>query len=251
MTTGPRDALALPDPPAETEDRRAASAALCAALRLIGVHPILEIGTLGTPAVTVTIQQDGTGTFLLPGAAGLARDAAATLRQALLQWNVKATVSTRDLVGAPALVLALASAADAQRLASLVKENLPEPHAAAHRLHEALHVAGIHADDLRATPEGLVSIGDITAEMAAALCRVLSGRSCEDLDLESWQDLEQLADRLAIDLQSLLSTPVDAVANPVCAQCQYTSTHQVTLGTLTPERARRLATTVESTTHQC
>ncbi|MEH6373897.1 hypothetical protein V7793_06020 [Streptomyces sp. KLMMK] len=228
--------------------RPAAVRALRAALRAGGTQPVLKSSST-PPAVTVILPQDDTGTFFLPTGEGLAPDAARALGQALLRWNVAAEVSVVDLAGAPALQIALTSLLDAERLAGLVREHLPEPHAAAHQLREALHAAGIHADDLRAEAQGhqgLVRIGGISAESAAVLCHVLSGRECEDLDLEEWPDLHQLADRLAIDVQTLLSDPVDVKANPACTRCQHSRSHEVTLGTLTPRAARRLAAAVEA-----
>ncbi|WP_164837419.1 hypothetical protein [Streptomyces sp. B29(2018)] len=223
--------------------RRMACHALREALAASGALPVGYISERGSPAITVTVPQDGAA-LLIPGPGRApALDSASVLHRVLAGYGVNAQVTMVELITGPALRIALDRAQDAHRLAELVLAHLPEPHASAQRLRTVLAEADITAEEVRVV-HGLISVGDISAQDARTLCDVLGAGSVEEgaeLDAYSWRDVEVMASRLACMLHSDLHGGLSVTADPACTSCIDSRPHRITLGLATPAQAREIA----------
>ncbi|OEJ22127.1 hypothetical protein AR457_40300 [Streptomyces agglomeratus] len=227
------------------EQRHRAAHALVQALQASGARSLPpKIGTSLTPAITLALLQDSMPAILIGD--GLPTPAAAAaVQQGLREQGVQAQVEVQDIMGFPALQIALATVDDTQRLADLVMSRLPEPHAASHRLRTTLATAGVKAINMR-VQGGVIEVGGISATDACTLLVILGGHLPDRIELEDWHHLEALAEMLSAALHTASGRVIDVVADPACSTCSATRTYEITLGPVAPEQARRLADAVES-----
>ena len=197
-------------------------------------------------AVTAILILNGLGQVMNDSAAASplpVPDAARAFESLLRVKGIEAAVSMTDMLEPDAAIrIVLRRAHDAAALADLILGNLLEPYAAAHRLRTAMAAAGIKAPNIRAHGDA-ISIGHVAAEEALTLGEVLLGDSWpEELDLDSWADLEKLAEGLSQVLAAVTGAGVLVESDPCCSRCR--GVHEVTIGRINDQQAHRLADAV-------
>ncbi|WP_411142327.1 hypothetical protein [Streptomyces sp. x-80] len=161
------------------------------------------------------------------------------LRAAAISWPVRAV----DIPSVSVVTVGVGGADEAHRLAALIRENLPEPYAAAEALRVALDSLGVRAAGLRLRG-GWVDIGHITLADGEVLCDVL-GVPQPGCDPWDWHQIEALALTLGKAVRSVVGQSIDADFTPSCDACQRKPA--IELGGLPPESARRLAAKLTGT----
>lgn len=229
------------------EEELAAPQRLNTALQAAGWHRAL-ISTSDDGAVTAILIMDGVNQRLLGSDFLLAFGATRAFEAALDRHGVHATVTPSTALEPDfAVSVRLRQDVDALALAALILDNLSEPQAAAYRLGTALTATGIKANGIRVTRDGLITIGNLTADGGLTLGQVVLGRPWpEELNLYDWHDLERLATGLTQTLTMATGAKTLVDADPCCHRC--CGVNEVTIGLISAEQAHRLAETVEAST---
>jgi hypothetical protein len=228
--------------PSTDDDTRQAGQAVRTALRAADLTPFVGTGD-GDWAVTAALVADA-DQLLADVNLSPNRPATDALAHALHQLGIDAETALTD--GAvPLITVRLRTAQDARRLAGHVLAHLPPPHAAAHRLRHCLARAGIRADETAARGD-TIEVGFVGVQHAVALLSLLPGPIPPQLQRPvahwDWNEVEFLADQLALTLEAVAAHPVSVDAEPACATCIQTRDHGVRIGYLTEQQAHRLAT---------
>ncbi|MFE7133848.1 hypothetical protein ACFVIM_23635 [Streptomyces sp. NPDC057638] len=191
----------------------------------------------GTPYVLAGVRVDPQAEFTERGAA--------FLQAALAGERVTARVTVCERLPDTARI-ALPTPADARALAGLVWREMPEAHQAADELRATVLrlglVNGCPMDDVRPRAAGgRVTIGDLTAQQALLVLRLLGTRPHAPFRPSSWQYLHDLAALLRDRLRETVPPAITTAADPVCGTCRDSRDPGITLGDAAPDQIRALA----------